>query len=49
MIQALLVVVIVAIANAIGGILNEATILVGGLLFGAIRGVVFWVVWALGI
>ncbi|MCE2456834.1 MAG: YIP1 family protein [Dehalococcoidia bacterium] len=46
-IQALLVVIIVAIANAIGGILNGDTTLVGGLLFGVIRGIVFWAVWAL--
>ena len=46
-IQALLVVVIVAIAAGAGGILNGDTSLVGGLVFGVIRGIVNWVVWAL--
>ena len=46
-IQALLVVIIVAIFNSVGGILSGESTLVGGLLFGVIRGVVFWAVWAL--
>ena len=46
-IQALLVVIIVAIASGIGGSLNGDTTWVQGLLFGVIRGVVFWAVWAL--
>ena len=46
-IQALLVVVIVAIAAGAGGILNGDTSIVGGLVFGVIRGIVNWVVWAL--
>ena len=39
-IQALLVVVIVAIASGIGGILSGDSTLLDGLLFGVIRGIV---------
>lgn len=46
-IQALLVVVIVAIASGVGGILSGNSSLLDGLLFGVIRGIVGWVVWAL--
>ena len=46
-IQALLVVVIVAIATGVGGILSGESTLLDGLLFGVIRGIVTWVVWAL--
>ena len=46
-VQALLVVVIVAIANGVGGILSGDSTLLDGLLFGVIRGIVVWVVWAL--
>ena len=46
-IQALLVVIIVAIATGIGGILNGETDLLQGLLIGVIRGLITWVVWAL--
>ena len=46
-IQALLVVVIVAIASGVGGILSGESTILGGLLFGVIRGIVFWAVWAL--
>ena len=47
MIQAVLVVVIVAIASGIGGILSGDSSILDGLLFGVIRGIVGWVVWAL--
>lgn len=47
MIQALLVVVIVSIASGIGGILSGDSTVLDGLLFGVIRGLVGWVVWAL--
>ena len=46
-IQALLVVVIVAIAAGVGGILSGDTRPIDGLLFGVVRGIVTWVVWAL--
>ena len=46
-IQALLVVVIVAIAAGVGGVLSGEGDLVNGLAFGAIRGVMWWAVWAL--
>ena len=46
-IQALLVVVIVAIASGVGSILSGDSTLLDGLLFGVIRGIVGWVVWAL--
>ena len=45
--QALLVVVIVAIASGIGGILSGDGDIVRGLIFGVFRGVVTWSVWAL--
>ena len=47
MIQAVLVVIIVAIASGIGGILSGDSTILDGLLFGVIRGIVGWVVWAL--
>ena len=37
----------VAIATGIGGILSGDATLLDGLLFGVIRGIVVWVVWAL--
>ena len=46
-IQALLVVIIVAIATGVGGVLDGEADLVKGLIFGVIRGVVTWAVWAL--
>lgn len=46
-IQALIVVVIVAISAGIGGVLDGEGDLGRGLAFGAIRGVVSWAVWAL--
>ncbi len=46
-IQALLVVIIVAIAAGVGGLLSGDIDLGRGLVFGAIRGVVTWAVWAL--
>ena len=46
-IQALLVVIIVSIASGIGGILSGDSTILDGLLFGVIRGIVGWVVWAL--
>lgn len=45
--QALLVVIIVAIATGVGGLLSGETDLVRGLAFGVVRGIVSWVVWAL--
>lgn len=45
--QALAVVVIVAIASGVGGLFNGEVDVVRGLLFGAIRGIVVWAVWAL--
>ena len=46
-VQALLVVVIVAIASGVGGILSGDGDIVRGLLFGVFRGIVTWAVWAL--
>ena len=46
-IQALIVVIIVAIAAGVGGLLSDEGDLVRGLAFGAIRGVLSWAVWAL--
>ena len=46
-IQALLVVLLVAVAGGVGGVLDGDTSLLEGLVFGAIRGVVSWAVWAL--
>ena len=50
-IQALLVVVVVAIASGVGGILSgdslNVTSVLEGLAFGVVRGIVTWVVWAL--
>jgi hypothetical protein len=43
----MLVVVVVAIATGVGGILSGDSTLLDGLLFGVIRGIVTWVVWAL--
>ena len=45
--QALLVVVIVAIASGVGGILSGDGDIIRGLLFGVFRGIVTWAVWAL--
>ena len=45
--QALLVVVFVAISAGVGGLLSGEGDLVRGLAFGAIRGVMSWAVWAL--
>ena len=46
-IQALLVVVVVAIATGVGGILSGDRTLLDGLVFGVVRGIVTWAVWAL--
>ena len=46
-IQALIVVVVVAIATAVGGFLSEESSLPDALLFGVTRGIVSWVIWAL--
>ncbi len=46
-IQALIVVVIVAISAGVGGVLDGEGDLGRGLAFGAIRGVASWAVWAL--
>ena len=45
--QALLVVVAVAIATGVGGVLSGGTGWVDGVLFGVIRGAISWTVWAL--
>ena len=46
-IQALIVVIVVAIAAGVGGMLSGDIDLGRGLAFGAIRGVLSWAVWAL--
>ena len=46
-IQALLVVILVAIAGGVGGIFVGDVDIVRGLVFGAIRGVGAWAIWAL--
>ena len=46
--QALIVVVIVAIASGVGGVLSGDGDVVRGLGFGVVRGVLFWALWALG-
>ena len=46
--QALAVVIIVAIATGIGGLLRSETDILQGLGFGVVRGVLFWALWALG-
>ncbi len=46
-IQALLVVLLVAIATGVGGVLSGDTGLLEGLVFGAIRGAMSWALWAL--
>ena len=46
--QALAVVVIVAIATGVGGLLSGEGDVVRGLAFGVVRGVLFWALWALG-
>ena len=46
-VQALLVVIVVAIAAGVGGMLSGDIDLGRGLAFGAIRGVVTWAAWAL--
>ena len=45
--QALIVVILVAISAGVGGLLSDEGDLVRGLAFGAIRGVLSWAVWAL--
>ena len=45
--QALLVVVIVAVAAGVGGMLSGETDIVRGLVFGVVRGVMLWALWAL--
>ena len=48
--QALAVVIIVAIATGIGGVLGSENDILQGLGFGVVRGVLLlWAVWALGI
>ena len=44
--QALLVVVIVSVAGGVGGLLSGEGDIVKGVIFGVIRGVVSWAVWA---
>ncbi len=46
-IQALFVVVVVAIAAGVGGVLNGDVDWVNGVIFGAVRGLIGWAVWAL--
>ena len=46
-IQALFVVVVVAIASGAGGVLNGDIDWVNGVIFGAARGLIGWAVWAL--
>ena len=46
-VQALLVVIIVALASGVGGLLSGEADLIKGLIFGVIRGAVTWAVWAL--
>ena len=48
MVQALIVVVVVAIATGVGGVLDGDGDLLRGVAFGVIRGVLLWAVWALG-
>ena len=48
MVQALGVVVIVAIATAVGGVLDAGEEWIRGVGFGVIRGVLLWALWALG-
>ena len=45
--QAMIVVILVAISAGVGGLLSAEGDLVRGLAFGAIRGVLSWAVWAL--
>ena len=45
--QAMIVVILVAISAGVGGLLSDEGDLVRGLAFGAIRGVLSWAVWAL--
>ena len=45
--QAVLVVILVSIAGGIGGVLAGDGDIVRGVLFGVIRGVILWSVWAL--
>ncbi len=45
--QAMIVVILVAISAGVGGLLSGEGDLVRGLAFGAIRGVLSWAVWAL--
>ncbi len=46
-VQALLVVVIVAVASGVGGLLSGDASVVDGVLLGVVRGAVSWAVWAL--
>ena len=46
-IQALIVVIIVALASGVGNLLSEDADIVRALAFGVIRGVLSWAVWAL--
>ena len=46
-IQALLVVIAVAVASGVGGLLAGDADVVRGVVFGVIRGVVTWAIWAL--
>ena len=46
-IQALIVVILVSIAGGVGGLLSGDVDIVRGLIFGVIRGVLSWVLWAL--
>ena len=46
-VQALLVVVIVAVVSGVGGVLSKDASVVDGVLLGVVRGAVSWAVWAL--
>lgn len=46
-VQALIVVIVVALASGIGDLLSGDADILGALVFGVIRGVLSWVVWAL--
>lgn len=45
--QAIIVVIIVALASGVGNLLSGEPDIVGALIFGVIRGIVSWAVWAL--
>lgn len=47
MVQALIVVILVAIAGAVGSFLSEESSIIGALIFGVVFSIVSWAVWAL--